>query len=127
IVGLTGITFAHGGVAPDFSGFRAAGVDARVQLVRDVAARRFAELELSALLQRVMIGDRRTLAEELTQRWSALSVEDVLASPFVLLGSVDQMVEQLQAQRERWGISYYVVQEPWAAALAPVVARLTGR
>jgi len=127
IVGLTGITFAHGGVAPDFSGFRAADVDARVGLVREVAGARFAEIELSALLQRVMIGDRRALAVELVQRWSALSVEDVLASPFVLLGSVDEMVEQLQAQRARWDISYYVVQEPYAAALAPVVARLTGR
>jgi probable F420-dependent oxidoreductase len=126
IVGLTGITFGRGGVAPDFSGFGAADVDARLQLVRDVAGARFAELELSALLQRVMVGDRRALAEELARRWSTLSVDDVLASPFVLLGSVDEMVEQLQAQRARWGISYYVVQEPWAAALAPVVARLSG-
>src|SRR5262245_25758198 len=124
IVGLTGITFARGGVAPDFSGFRTADVDARVQLVRDVAGARFAELELSALLQRVVIGDRRALAEGLTQRWSTLSVDDVLASPFVLLGSVNEMAEQLQAQRARWGISYYVVQEPYAAALAPAVARL---
>ena len=126
IVGLTGITFAHGGVAPDFSGFRAADVDTRVRLVREVAGDRLAELELSALLQRVMVGDRQALAAELVQRWSALSVEDVLASPFVLLGSVDEMVDQLQRQRARWGLSYYVVQEPWAAALAPVVARLTG-
>ena len=74
-----------------------------------------------------MIGERRALAEELTQRWSALSVEDVPASPFVLLGSAEAMVDQLQAQRARWGISYYVVQEPYAAALAPVVARLAGR
>ena len=29
IVGFTGITFARGGAAPDFSGFRAADVDAR--------------------------------------------------------------------------------------------------
>lgn len=126
IVGLTGITFAQGGVAPDFSGFRAADVDTRVQLVRDIAGARFADLELSALLQRVMVGDRQALAAELVQRWSALSVEDVLMSPFVLLGSVDEMVDQLQRQRARWGLSYYVVQEPWAAALAPVVSRLTG-
>jgi hypothetical protein len=39
---------------------------------------------------------------------------------------VDEMTDQLERQRARWGISYYVVQEPWAAALAPAVARLTG-
>ena len=126
IVGLTGITFARGGVAPDFSGFRAADVNTRVQLVRDVAGARLDELELSALLQRVIVtDDRRAAAAELTQRWTALTVDDVLESPFVLLGSVDEMVAQLQAQRQRWGISYYVVQEPYAAALAPTVARLT--
>jgi hypothetical protein len=36
---------------------------------------------------------------------------------------VDQLVEELQSRRERWGISYYIVQEPFMAALAPVVAR----
>jgi hypothetical protein len=42
----------------------------------------------------------------------------------VLIGTVDQMVEDLQARRERWGISYYVISEPYLDAFAPVVARL---
>jgi probable F420-dependent oxidoreductase len=127
IVGLTGITFARGGVAPDFSGFRAVDVDTRVQLVRGVAGPRFDQLELNALLQRVIVtDDRRVAAEELVQRWTAVTADDVLASPFVLLGSVDEMVAQLQAQRLRWGLSYYVTQEAYADALAPAVARLTG-
>ena len=128
IVGLTGITFARGGVAPDFSGFRAADVDSRVQLVRDVAGARFEQLELNALLQRVIVtDDARAVASELTQHWTSLTVDDVLASPFVLIGSVDEMVAQLQARRRRWGISYHVTQEAYADALAPVVARLSGR
>ena len=127
IVGFSGITFADGGVAPDFSGFRAAGVDTRVRLVRDVAGPRFDQLELSALLQRVIVtNDPRAAADELTQRWTALTADDVLASPFVLIGSVDEMVAQLQARRLRWGISYYVTQEAYAEALAPAVARLAG-
>jgi probable F420-dependent oxidoreductase len=39
IVGLSGITFRRGGTEPDLSGWRVAGVDARVQLVRDAARR----------------------------------------------------------------------------------------
>jgi probable F420-dependent oxidoreductase len=127
IVGFSGITFARGGVAPDFSGFRASDVDTRLRLVRETAGARFDRLELNALLQRVIVtDDRRVAAEELAQRWTAVTADDVLASPFVLLGSVDEMVAELQARRLRWGISYYVTQEAYADALAPAVARLTG-
>jgi len=128
IIGFSGITFARGGVAPEFSGFRAVDVDTRVRLVRETAGARFDQLELSALLQRVIVtDDRRAAAEELCRRWTALSVDDVLGSPFVLLGTVDEIEADLLARRGRWGLSYYVVQEPWADALTPLVARLAGR
>jgi hypothetical protein len=45
----------------------------------------------------------------------------------VLVGTVDQMVEDLCARRARWGISYYVVHEPYMDAFAPVVTRLAGK
>jgi hypothetical protein len=35
-------------------------------------------------------------------------------------------VEDLEARRARWGISYYTTHEPYLDALAPVVARLAG-
>jgi hypothetical protein len=56
-----------------------------------------------------------------------LSADDILRSPYVLIGTVDQTVEDLRARRERWGISYYVISEPHLDAFAPVVARLAGR
>jgi probable F420-dependent oxidoreductase len=127
IVGLTGVTFAAGGTRPELSGFRAGAVDERMRQLRAVAGGRADALELSALLQRVIVtGDRRGAAAELAQRWTALTVEDILGSPFVLLGSVDEMVAQLGERRARWGISYYVVFDDVADALAPVVERLTG-
>jgi probable F420-dependent oxidoreductase len=128
IVGLSGITFRGGGAEPDLSGWRTAGVDQRVQLVRDAAGDRYERLELSALVQRVVVtDDRRQASEELARRWTQLSPAEILESPYVLVGTVDQQVEDLQARRQRWGISYYVVFEPSMAALAPVVAKLAGR
>lgn len=50
-------------------------------------------------------------------------LDEILGSPYVLVGMMDQLVEGLQSRRERWGISYYTVQEPFMDALAPVVAR----
>jgi probable F420-dependent oxidoreductase len=127
IVGLTGIAFRRGGKEPDVSDFRASVVDERVRLVRETAGNR--SLELSALVQRVIVtDDRRKAAQELaTGRWAQLTPDEILDSPYVLVGTVDQMVEALWARRERWGISYVTTHEPFMAALAPIVARLAGR
>lgn len=128
IVGFTGLGFPKGGSEVDVSGFKAASVDERVAWVRAEAGPRFKQLELNALVQRVVItDDARTVAAELAERWPNISVDDVLETPYLLIGTVDEMVATLQARRERWGISYYVTHEPFLDALAPVVARLTGR
>ena len=129
IVGFSGINFRHGGAAPpDLSGWRGSSVDERVQLVRAVAGERYRRLEFNALIQRVVVtDDRRKAAEELTSRWTQLTADEILQSPFALIGTVDQMVEDLQARRDRWGISYYVVQEAYLDAFAPVVARIAGK
>ena len=102
------------------------GVDERVQLVREAAGgERFARLELNALVQRVIVtDDRQQAAEELTSRWTSLTPEEILETPYLLIGTVDQMVEALQERRDRWGFSYIVVHEWSLDALAPVVARL---
>ena len=54
-------------------------------------------------------------------------MEEILESPFALIGTVDQIVERLHARRERWGFFSYVVFERDAETFAPVVARLTSR
>ena len=127
IVGLTGITFRRGGKEPDVSDFRASVVDNRVRLVRETAGDR--SLELNALVQRVIVtDDRRKAAEELAVgRWAQLRPEEILESPYALVGTEDQIVEDLQARRERWGISYVTTHELFMDALAPIVARLVGR
>lgn len=130
IVGFSGIDFRDGGASPpDVSAWRAAAVDERVRLVREAAGKeRYAFLELNALVQRVIVTeDRYAAAEELALRWSALSADDILQSPYLLVGTVDQMVEDLELRRQRWGISYYGIHEPYLDEFAPVVARLAGK
>jgi hypothetical protein len=50
-----------------------------------------------------------------------------LGSPSILLGSLDEMCEQLERRRERLGISYINCSSDMMDAMAPVVARLAGR
>jgi probable F420-dependent oxidoreductase len=127
IVGFSGITFRRGGAVPDISGWRGSEIDKRMRLVREVAGDRYARLELNALVQRVVVTEyRRQAAEELATRWTQLTPDEILESPYVLIGTVDQIIEDLQVRRKRWGISYYVVFEPYVGAFAPVVLRLAG-
>ena len=130
IVGFSGITFRDGGASPpDVSTWRAAAVDERVRLVREAAGEeRYARIELNALVQRVIVTeDRHAAAEELARRWPQLTPDELLQSPYVLVGTVGQMVEDLQARRRRWGISYYAIHEPYLDDFAPVVGRLAGK
>ena len=126
--GCRGSRSGSGGVERDLSGWRTVGVDERIQLIREAAGDRYAQLELNALVQRVVVtDDRRQAAEELARRWTPLSPAEILSSPYVLVGTIEEQVEDLQARRARWGLSYYVIFEPYVDAFAPVVARLAGR
>jgi hypothetical protein len=54
------------------------------------------------------------------------SIDEWLASPMVLVGTVERIIHDLQMRRERFDISYIVLRESMADAFAPVVERLTG-
>jgi hypothetical protein len=77
------------------------GVEERLRLVRETAGEgRFARLELNALLQWVVLTDRRqSAAEELTSRWTQLTAGEILQSPYGLIGTVEQMVEEVLARQ----------------------------
>jgi hypothetical protein len=55
-----------------------------------------------------------------------LTGEQLLDTVHFLVGTVDQITEDMQVWRERFGISYIAVQQDHMEALAPAVARLAG-
>jgi hypothetical protein len=55
-----------------------------------------------------------------------LSLEQALGLPVVLLGTLDQIVEQVRDRRRRYGFSYLTVLEPHMEAFAPVIEALRG-
>jgi alkanesulfonate monooxygenase SsuD/methylene tetrahydromethanopterin reductase-like flavin-dependent oxidoreductase (luciferase family) len=105
----------------------AAATERKIAWVREAAGERFDQIELNIVCTTVEItNDRRAAAERLAADLP-VSADDVLDSPVVLIGTVDEIAATLQERRERFGFSYIVVLEPVVEAFAPVVERLTGR
>lgn len=99
----------------------------QVETLRNAAGARFEQLELNLLSQQVIVTDNRlAAAEEIARDWE-LELEVVLNSPYMLIGPVEQIIEQLLERRTLLGISYLVVFGHYMEAFAPVVARLAGR
>jgi len=75
----------------------------------------------------VVVTDDRHAAADRLAAGLGVSGSDVLESPHLLIGTIDEMVETLQRRREVFGISYYVVVEGNMEKLAPVVSQLAGQ
>lgn len=125
IIGLTGFTARAGGTRPDPTGFFEAGLEERLALVRSEAGRRFQEIELNVLVQRVVVTeDRERTARELVGKLPEVPVKELLRTPFTLFGTHDEVVEQIRGFRRRYGLSYFVVFDSYMEAFAPVIAGL---
>ena len=103
-----------------------AAFDQKLATLRRAAGERFASLELNGWLSSVEVtADARSRAARFEGHFG-VGVDDVLDVPVMLFGTIDEMVERLQARRERWALSYFVVQAGVARQFAAVVARLAG-
>ena len=115
-----------------------ARTDVRVGWIRDEAGDRLDQLDLNVLrvLGDLVVTDEplkaaADLARKLTG-WTgvAITAEDVIESPFSLMGTVPDLVDKLVRLRQRWGINSFLVgwfDEPAIRDIAPVVEQLAGR
>jgi probable F420-dependent oxidoreductase len=117
---------------PDGSGldrgdFGEAALRQKIEWVRAAAGDRLDSLELHALIQAVVVTDQRMAAAEQLAARFRVARDLVLETPYVLLGTVEEICATLRERRERYGISYLTVFDRDLEALAPVVGRLAGR
>ena len=104
-------------------------MDRKVEWVKEGAGDRWADLEINAWVPVVAITDDAQAVAEMIAPGFGLEADqaaEALESPMTMVGTHGEIVERLQARRERWGFSYHVVQNESALELAPIVAELTG-
>ena len=128
IIGLQTASLGTGRRTADPSGLLAETIAEKIGWVRQEAGARFDHIELSIVSSVVIAEHRREAAQRLVgeRGWDGLSVDRVFEMPAIFIGSVDQIVDEMQARRERYGISYFVVGDRSLDLAAPIVARLAG-
>jgi probable F420-dependent oxidoreductase len=126
IVGING-TLTAGAVGPEVvSTMTYESVVDRVQYVREIAGARIGEIELNIRAFFVSVTeDRRTVVDNMAA-WVGVDQAVIEASPFALIGSVNEITETLLRRRDELGFSYVVVGPGEVEAFAPVVAALAG-
>ena len=68
--------------------------------------------ELNALVQAVIVtDDRRAAAATVAERLEGLTSEVALSTPFLAIGTHDEIAAHLVECRRRWGISYFSVRD----------------
>ncbi|WP_405538896.1 LLM class F420-dependent oxidoreductase [Streptomyces sp. NBC_00075] len=100
-------------------------LDERVAAYHRLAAGRPGPAELNLLVQVVAITDDPAAAlQPLLTRQPQLTVDQALELPLVLAGSLEEIVGQVRAARERYGFTYFTVLEPNMEPFGQVIEAL---
>ena len=104
----------------------AEATDDKLGWIREAAGERLGQVELSVTIFIANVTDKREEVAAVMASGLGSETREILDTPHFMIGTLDQLAEDLQARRERFGISYVIVPAEVAESLAPVVERLTG-
>ena len=105
----------------------AEATDEKLTWINAAAGDRLDAIEIGAWTLFASVTDDRDSVASMLAPSMGVEPADVLAIPHMMVGTVDQIAEDIVARRERYGISHVLVPGGSAEELAPVVERLTGR
>ena len=127
IIGING-TLTAGVVGPEaLSTMTAESVDEKVAIVAAAGAHRINDIEMNIRTFFVKVTNDRAATVEGISSMFGVSKDMIDASPFALIGSVEECIDQLLERRERWGFSYTIVGAENIYECAPIVAALRGK
>jgi len=105
----------------------AEATDEKLGWIKEAAGDRFDSIELGfTVFFATVTDDRESVAAAMAPSMQ-FEPRDVLEMPHFLIGTIDQIEEDLKARRDRYGFSDVIVPGDAADALAPVVEHLAGR
>ena len=127
IIGING-TMTAGVIGPDaISTMTADAVDDKVAIVRAAAGARIDQIEMNVRVFLVNVTDDRIGVMDKLSGGLGVPRSFMEQSPFALIGTREQMIDDIIARREKWGFSYLIVGPENVESFAPVVAALAGK
>jgi probable F420-dependent oxidoreductase len=128
IVGINANLRLGTGTSPDVAqSMTPQATDQKVGWVREAAGDRYDDLELQALVGFVHVTDDATQILKGIADAFGVTVDEARVAPPCLVGSEDDIAASLEERRERWQMSYHVIDDNAIDTFAPVVARLAGK
>lgn len=128
IVGINIMSTPDGGF--DWASVSPEATAEKIQWVNAAAGDRLQRLELHWLVLFAAVTDTPgDAARQMLESWDAtddISVDALLASPHVLIGSEDWIESTIVQRREEYGISYMTIDVSAMEAFAPIIAHLAG-
>ena len=98
----------------------------KIAWVKEAAGDRFDDLELNSLIGFVLVTDDAAgLAGQMAPAFG-IDPADALHVPLALVGTLDEMAEELEWRRAEYGISYWSIESDAWETLGPVVSKLAG-
>jgi len=128
IIGINANLRSGSDSAPDVAqSMTPQATDQKVGWVREAAGDRYDDLELQALVGFVHVTDDATQILQGIAGAFGVTVDDARVAPPCLVGTVDDISASLEERRERWQMSYHVIDDNAIDTFAPIVARLAGK
>ncbi len=133
IVGLAPRLIQGDAPRVDARSLTAAATEEKIGWIREAAGDRFGDLELNTYPTggpAVVTGSPRAEARRRAdliraQTGTDLTVEEILDSPHIFIGTIDDLARKFTDLRERFGISSFLIDD--LDTLAPVVEQLAGQ
>lgn len=98
----------------------------RIGWIREAAGDRIDDIELQVLTFVVAIDADRDEVAAMMAPGLGITAAQARDVPIALVGSIDEICDQLVERRETWGLSYWVVHDAEMEAFAAVIDRLAG-
>jgi len=99
----------------------------RAEFFRSAAGARYDDIEFNAFVIGVeRTDDREAAAARIADEDPGdLTIEEALTTPFLLIGTEEEIADQLRSHRERYGFTSFTVQRPHMELLGPSIRLLS--
>ena len=102
-------------------------IHGEIEILKEAAGARYGELELCVFADRASLTDEPAAAVEALAADFGISNEAVHEMPHTLIGNTDEMAEKILLDKERYGVTYRIVQGVLMEQMVPVIKAVAGR